>query len=95
MRTVTIVLLVIVVAVVSFYYGRHGKTAPVHADMEAYDRCVTQNDEAHWNEVRAGRGGKEDDARWLRARAYCRVNLWASLKQVEEDLKRVGLGAQR
>jgi hypothetical protein len=74
------------------------KMAQDHADkqtremMEGYERCTAANDESHQNEISAGRDGKESDDIWLRARAYCRVNLGESLQQVEKDLNAVGLG---
>ena len=60
--------------------------------QEAYDRCTAMDDESHQNEINAGRGGKENDRTWLRARAYCRVNLGESLDQIMKDLGAAGLG---
>jgi hypothetical protein len=95
MKIAVVLLLVVAVAVAAFLYGQHKRSTPtVHADLEAYGRCTAGNDEAHQNEINAGRGGKENDERWLRARAYCRVNLGESLQQVEKDLNAVGLGAR-
>jgi hypothetical protein len=50
------------------------------------------DDESHQMENDAGRGGKENDRRWLRARAYCRVNLGESLDQIAKELDAAGLG---
>jgi hypothetical protein len=50
------------------------------------------DDESHQIEIDAGRGGKENDRTWLRARAYCRVNLGESLDQIVKDLDAAGLG---
>jgi hypothetical protein len=90
MKIAILLLMVVVVAVAAYTYGQHKQTPMVHADLEAYDRCTAANDESHQNEISAGRGGKENDERWLRARAYCRVNLGESLQQVEKSGKRSG-----
>jgi hypothetical protein len=60
--------------------------------QEAYDRCTAIDDESHQNEIDAGRGGKENDRTWLRARAYCRVNLGEPLDKIMKDLNAAGLG---
>jgi hypothetical protein len=60
--------------------------------QEAYDRCIAMNDESHQMEIEAKRGGKGNDRRWLRARAYCRVNLGESLDQIVKYLDAAGLG---
>jgi hypothetical protein len=66
--------------------------APNKSGQEAYDRCTAMDDESHQIEIDAGRGGKENDRTWLRARAYCRVNLGESLDQIVKDLDAAGLG---
>jgi hypothetical protein len=65
---------------------------PNKSGQEAYDRCTAMDDESHQMENDAGRGGKENDRRWLRARAYCRVNLGESLDQIAKELDAAGLG---
>ena len=65
---------------------------PNKSGQEAYDRCTAMDDESHQIEIDAGRGGKENDRTWLRARAYCRVNLGESLDQIVKDLDAAGLG---